>query len=166
MSLGEYGFYGQGTWDVPAAESNLELVYDLIRWQRGDYKWESPSTVETRWKWRSSAADAGKPLPLLFPDYDLAVDLNDRAPRVPLFPINITAESGQWYKPGRFTSVGLGSYDDGANWSQAPVINLGTKAVALVDNSKASTFVTLKVELTDSNGKSVTQTLTRFYGIR
>jgi hypothetical protein len=46
------------------------------------------------------------------------------------------------------------------------VVNLGTKAVALVNNSKATTFVTLKVELTDSNGKSVTQTLTRFYGIR
>jgi hypothetical protein len=131
VSLGEYGFYGQGTWNVPAAESNLELVYDLIRWQRGDYEWESPSTVETRWKWRSSAADAGKPLPLLFPDYDLAVDLNDRAPRVPVFPINITAESGQWYKPGGFTSARVwASYDDGANWTQAPVINLGTKAVA------------------------------------
>ena len=47
-----------------------------------------------------------------------------------------------------------------------PVVNLGTKAVALVDNTKATDFVTLKVELTDSNGKSVTQTLTRFYGIR
>ena len=92
-----------------------------------------------------------------------AVDLNDRAPRVPAFPISITAESGQWYRPGRFTSARVwASYDDGANWSQAPVINLGTKAVAMLDNSKASTFVTLKVELTDSNGKSVTQTLTRF----
>jgi hypothetical protein len=105
VSLGEYGYYGQGVWDVPAAATNLELVYDLIRWQRGDHKWESPSTVETRWKWKSSAADAGKPLPLLFPDYDLAVDLNDRAPRIPVFPVSITAESGQWYKPGRFTSA-------------------------------------------------------------
>jgi hypothetical protein len=58
------------------------------------------------------------------------------------------------------------SYDDGTTWNQTPVVNLGTKAVALVNNSKATTFVTLKVELTDSNGKSVTQTLTRFYGIR
>jgi hypothetical protein len=167
VSLGEYGYYGQGVWDVPAAATNLELVYDLMRWQRGDYKWESPSTVETRWKWKSSAADAGKPLPLLFPDYDLAVDLNDRAPRIPVFPVSITAESGQWYEPGRFTSARVWtSYDDGTTWSQTPVVNLGTKAVALVNNSKATTFVTLKVELTDSNGKSVTQTLTRFYGIR
>ncbi|WP_328519683.1 S8 family serine peptidase [Kribbella sp. NBC_00359] len=167
VSLGEYGYYGQGVWDVPAAATNLELVYDLIRWQRGDYKWESPSSVETRWKWKSSAADAGKPLPLLFPDYDLAVDLNDRAPRIPVFPVSITAESGQRYKPGRFTSARVWtSYDDGTTWNPTPVVNLGTKAVALVNNSKATTFVTLKVELTDSNGKSVTQTLTRFYGIR
>jgi len=167
VSLGKYGFYGQGAWDVPAAATELELVYDLNRWQRGDYKWESPTTVETRWKWRSSAADAGKPLPLLFPDYDLAVDLNDRAPRVPVFPISITTQSGQWYKPGCLTSARVwASYDDGATWTQAPVTNVGTKAVAMVNNSKATSFVTLKVELTDSNGKSVTQTLTRFYGTR
>ena len=148
------------------AATDLELVYKLNRWQRGDYKWESPSNVETRWRWNSSAADAGKPLPLLFPDYDLAVDLNDRAPRVPLYPITITAESGQWYKTGRFTSALVWtSYDDGTSWTQVPVVNLGTKAVALVNNTKATDFVTLKVELTDTNGKSVTQTLTRFYGI-
>ena len=167
MSLGEYGFYGQGYWDVPAAATNFELVYDLIRWQRGDYKWESPTTAETRWKWNSSAADAGKPLPLLFPDYDLPVDLNDRAPRVRAFPITITAESGHWYKAGRFTKARVWtSYDDGATWTQVPVLNLGTKVVALADNTKATDFVTLKVELTDSNHKSVTQTLNRFYRIR
>ncbi|MEV0801629.1 S8 family serine peptidase [Kribbella sp. NPDC050281] len=166
VSLGQYGFYGQGIWDVPAAATNLELVYDLNRWQRGDYKWESPSTVQTRWKWKSSSADAGKPLPLLFPDYDMAVDLNDRAPKLPIFPITITAESGHWYTAGRFTSARVSaSYDDGATWVQVPVLNLGSKAVALVNNLKATDFVTLKVELTDSNGKSVTQTLNHFYGI-
>ncbi|TCO32788.1 subtilase family protein [Kribbella steppae] len=167
VSLGEYGFYGQGYWDVPAAATNFELVYDLIRWQRGDYKWESPTTAETRWKWNSSAVDAGKPLPLLFPDYDLPVDLNDRAPRVRAFPITITAESGHWYQAGRFTKARVWtSYDDGATWTQVPVLNLGTKVVALADNTKATDFVTLKVELTDSNHKSVTQTLNRFYKIR
>jgi hypothetical protein len=166
-SLGRYGYYGQGFWDVPAAATNFELVYDLFRWQRGDYKWESPTTAETRWKWKSSAVDAGKPLPLLFPDYDLAVDLNDRAARVPVFPITITAESGNWYKPGRITTARVWtSYDDGSTWTQIPVVNLGTKVIALADNTKAADFVTLKTELTDSNGKSITQTLTRFYKIR
>lgn len=167
VSLGRYGFYGQGFWDVPAAATNFELVYELLRWQRGDYKWESPTTAETRWKWNSSAADAGKPLPLLFPDYDLPVDLNDRAPRVRAFPITITAETGHWYKAGRFTKARVWtSYDDGSTWTQIPVVNLGTKVIALADNTKATDFVTLKTELTDSSGKSVTQTLNRFYGIR
>ncbi|MGW1345170.1 S8 family peptidase [Kribbella sp. NPDC002412] len=167
VSLGEYGFYGQGYWDVPAAASNLELVYDLIRWQRGDYKWESPTTAETRWRFKSSAADAGKSLPLLFPDYDLPVDLNDRAPRLKVFPITISAESGHWYQPGRFTKAqAWTSTDDGATWTQIPVVNLGSKAVALADNTKATDFVTLKVALTDANGISVTQTLTRFYRVR
>lgn len=44
--------------------------------------------------------------------------------------------------------------------------NTGTKVTASVDNTLATDFVTLKVELTDANGKSVTQTLNRFYGIR
>jgi subtilisin family serine protease len=167
VSLGRYGFYGQGFWDVPAAATNLELVYDLIRWQRGDYKWESPTTAETRWKWKSSAADAGKPLPLLFPDYDLPVDLNGRAPRVKAFPITISAETGHWYQAGRFTKARAWiSADDGVTWGEIPVLNLGSKVVALADNTKATDFVTLKVELTDANGKSVTQTLTRFYKIR
>lgn len=166
VSLGEYGYYGQGVWDVPAAATDLELKYNLIRWQRGDSKWESPSTVETRWKWRSSSADAGKPLPLLFPDYDLPVDLHDRAPRVPAFPVTITAESGQWYTAGRFTSARVSaSYDDGTTWTTVPTLNLGTKAIALVNNLKATTFVTLKVDLTDTHGKSVTQTLTHFYAV-
>ncbi|WP_132156423.1 hypothetical protein [Kribbella antiqua] len=47
MSLGQYGFYGQGFWDVLAASTNLELVYNLFRWQRGNYSWESPSTAES-----------------------------------------------------------------------------------------------------------------------
>jgi hypothetical protein len=166
ISLGEYGYYGQGVWDVPAAATDLELKYNLIRWQRGDSTWESPATVETRWKWRSSSADAGKPLPLLFPDYDLPVDLHDRAPRVPAFPVTITAESGQWYSAGRFASARVtASYDDGATWTTVPTINLGTKAIALVNNLKATAFVTLKVELADSHGKSVTQTLNHFYGV-
>ena len=167
VSLGENEFRGEGYWNVPAASTDLELVYTMKRWQRGDYQWESPTNVESRWKWKSSSADAGKPLPLLYPDYDLAVDLNDRAPRVPIFPITITTESGQWYKPGRLTSArAWTSYDDGTTWTAVPVLNLGTKAVALVNNAKATDYVSLKVELTDANHKSVTQTLSRFYGIR
>jgi subtilisin family serine protease len=166
VSLGEYGWFGQGNWDVPAEASELELVYKLDHWQRNGYVWESPTDAETRWRWRSSSADAGKPLPLLFPDYDLDVDANDRAPKVADYPITVTVGAGEWYRPGKLTSARVwASYDDGATWVDAPVKNTGSKVVASVDNTAATDFVTLKVELTDANGKSVTQTLRRFYGI-
>jgi hypothetical protein len=85
---------------------------------------------------------------------------------VPAFPVTISAESGQWYTAGRFTTARVSaSYDDGATWTNVPVINLGTKAIALVDNRNATSFVTLKVELTDTEGKSVTQTITHFYAV-
>ncbi|WP_020391311.1 hypothetical protein [Kribbella catacumbae] len=167
VSLGEYGWFGQGFWDVPAEASELELVYKLHHWQRNGYVWESPTDAETRWRWQSSSADAGKPLPLLFPDYDLSVDANDRAPRVANYPITVTVAAGEWYRPGKLTSARVqASYDDGATWVDVPVKNDGRKVVAAVDNTAAGDFVSLKLELTDANGKSVTQTLRRFYGIR
>ena len=83
------------------------------------------------------------------------------------YPIAITVGAGEWYQPGTLTSARVSaSYDDGGTWVDVPVTNTGTKVAASVDNTLATDFVTLKVELTDANGKSVTQTLKRFYGIR
>jgi hypothetical protein len=79
----------------------------------------------------------------------------------------VTVGSGEWYRPGRITSAHVrASYDDGGSWVDVPVLNLGTRVIAGVDNTRATDFVTLQVELTDAGGKSVTQTLKRFYGIR
>jgi len=167
VSVGRYDYFGSGYWDVPAEPAELELVYNLNRWQRDGFTWESPTDAETRWRWKSSAADNGKPLPLLFPDYDLVVDANDRAPKVKYYPISVTVGSGEWYRPGRITSAHVrASYDDGDSWVDVPVANFGTRVIAAVDNTRATDFVTLQVELTDAGGKSVTQTLRRFYGIR
>jgi len=166
VSLGQYGYYGQGWWDVPAESASFELVYNLLRWQRGNYSWESPANAETRWRFTSSSTASGA-LPLLFPDYDLEVDAGDRAPRVKDYPVSVTVSSGEWYKPGSLTTARAWvSYDDGATWVDVPVKNYGTKVVASVDNTAATDFVTLKVELTDANGVGVTQTLNRLYGIR
>jgi hypothetical protein len=161
-----YGYYGQGFWDVPAESTDLEL-YNLNRWQRTGYSWESPTNAETRWRFKSSTSTG--PLPLLFPDYDLDVDANDRAPRVKDYPISIGVESGEWYKPGKIAAAhAWASYDDGVTWVDVPVAAKDGKQVISVDNTAvgAGGFVTLKVELTDANGVGVTQTLKRFYGLR
>ncbi len=79
----------------------------------------------------------------------------------------MTGEAGEWSQPGALTAArAWASYDDGATWVDVPVTNDGKKVVASVDNTAATDFVTLKVELTDANGVGVTQTLNRFYGIR
>ncbi len=139
VSLGEYGYYGQGTWDVPAAATNSSSSTSCMRWQRGELQvGVADRRAETRWKWKSSAADAGKPLPLLFPDYDLAVDLNDRAPKVAGYPDHDHGRRGRvvpaWPARG---GAGQASYDDGATWAEVPVMNYGHKVVALVDNTAA-----------------------------
>ena len=102
----------------------------------------------------------------LFPDYDLDVDANDRAPRVKDYPISVSVGSGEWYQPGKITSArAWASYDDGATWVDVPVQAQDGKQVLKVDTLGTS-FVSLKVQLTDANGVGVTQTLSRFYGIR
>ncbi len=168
-SLGRYGFYGQGFWDVPAEAADYELVYDMERWQRSGYSWQTPSSAQTRWRFRSEASGTAASLPLLFPDYDLEVDGNDRAPRVAAYDIGVSVESGPWYTPGAITEAkAWASYDKGVTWTEAPVRMERGTPVATVDNTPAATdgFVSLKVELTDANGVGVTQTLTDFYGVR
>ena len=166
VSLGEYGFYGQGFWDVPAAATNFELVYDLIHWQRGDYKWESPATAETRWKWNgprrtraSRCRFSSRTTTSRSTSTTARRACGSSRSRSPPKPATGTRPAGsRRLESGRRTTT--------ARPGQVPVVNLGTKVVALADNTKATDFVTLKTELTDSNGKSVTQTLNRFYKTR
>ena len=168
-SLGRYGYRGQGSWDVPAGATDFELVYELLRWQRGNYSWLSPTNAETRWRFRSQAGAPAK-LPLLFPDYDMAVDGNDRAARVKSYPISIGVESGPWYTPGRITKAqAWASYDDGTTWTDVPVRTHAGRQLATIDNTKAAAadgFVSLRVDLTDANGVGVTQTMTKLYAVR
>lgn len=163
-SLGQYGFYGQGFWDVPAAAADYELVYDLNRWQRSGYSWQTPSDAQTRWRFRSAAGSTAA-LPLLFPDYDMVVDGNDRAARTKYYPIALSVQSPA-YKPGWITSAkAWASYDGGTTWTAVPVF---ANRLALVDNTKAAAdgFVSFKVEMKDSKNAGVTQTLTDFYSVQ
>jgi hypothetical protein len=110
-SLGRYGYYGQGFWDVPAEPTDLELIYNLNRWQRTGYSWESPTNAETRWRFKSSTSTG--PLPLLFPDYDLDVDANDRAPRAEVVDLD-RRRVRRVVQPGKIAAAhAWASYDDG-----------------------------------------------------
>lgn len=59
------------------------------------------------------------------------------------------------------------SYDGGETWTQAETAQRGGRWTATVNHSGAKgKQVTLRAELTDSNGNSVVQTVTRAYDVR
>ncbi|KJY44360.1 hypothetical protein VR46_20955 [Streptomyces sp. NRRL S-444] len=70
--------------------------------------------------------------------------------------------------PGALKSVKLSYSYDGENWTQAAVTERGGRWSAVVNHAGAGSGrqVTLKVELTDTNGAAVTQTVARAYDIR
>ncbi len=167
QSLGAWGFYGQGQWDVPAAPTDLELVYELVRYDRGHSTWMSPLYTQTSWRFNSSAADDGRALPLLFPTYDVDVDARNRAAAVDGYRVEVGVEATPSYLPGALTEAAAWvSYDDGATWAEVPATLDGDTVVATVDNRPAAGgHVSFKVELTDAKGLSLTQWTQRLYGV-
>ncbi|RIQ20721.1 S8 family serine peptidase [Jiangella rhizosphaerae] len=167
QSLGRWGFYGQGQWDVPAAATEFELVYDLVRFDRSFSTWTSPLFTQTSWRFTSSAQDDGGALPLLFPSYDVDVDAQNRAAAVESYRVEVGVEATPSYSPGGLTAATAWvSYDDGQTWTEVPATLDGDTVVATVDNrSAAGGHVSFKVELTDANGVGVTQWTQRLYGV-
>ncbi|MBB5787136.1 S8 family serine peptidase [Jiangella mangrovi] len=164
-SLGRWGWYGQGEWDVPAAATDLELVYDLVRYDRGFSTWSAPLSAQTRWRFTSSAGD--DTLPLLFPTYDVDVDPRNQAAAVDGYRIGIGVEATPSYEAGALADAAAWvSYDDGGSWTPVPADLTGDTVVATVDNRPAAGgHVSVKVELTDANGVGVTQWIQRLYGV-
>ena len=113
-SLGRYGYYGQGTWDVPADAHRYELVYELNRFDRTHSTWTMPLSAHTRWAFDSEAGDEPRALPLLFPTYDVDVDERNRAAAVEAYPVRIGLEATPAYEPGDIAEASARvSYDDG-----------------------------------------------------
>ncbi|SDT68329.1 S8 family serine peptidase [Jiangella sp. DSM 45060] len=166
QSLGAWGWYGQGQWDVPAAATDLALVYDLVRFDRSHSTWQSPLFTQTSWRFTSSAADGGA-LPLLFPTYDVEVDGQNRAAAVDGYRVEVGVEATPSYEHGSLTGAAAWvSYDDGETWAEVPATLDGDTVVATVDNRPAAGgYVSVKVELTEANGVGVTQWTQRLYGV-
>ncbi len=71
------------------------------------------------------------------------------------------------YAPGALTSAKLSYSYDGEHWTQAKASQHAGRWSAVVDHAGASGKpVSLKVELTDAKGATVTQTVVRAYDVR
>ncbi len=166
-SLGESSWFGEGVWNVPAGERDYELVYDLRHYLRSFSTWTTPHTSETRWTFRSRDSAEPQTLPLLFPDYDLDVDLTNTASADRRYPVRIGFEPNPGYEMGRLTSAKAWvSYDEGETWERLPVVLRRKNLTATVDNLPAAGgAVSLKVKAVDAHGVGVTQSINRLYRV-
>ncbi|MFF1643764.1 S8 family serine peptidase [Streptomyces sp. NPDC058246] len=157
-----------GVFTVPADDSSYDLT--LATMKIGSRVWNrSPQTVTT-WSFRSHLDEGvySQGIPLLFPRYRLPEDGLKTLLAADGQRISLTATGHAGYTPGALTSARLSySCDGGETWTRADTARRDGAWTATVNHSGAQgKQVTLRVELTDANGNSVVQTVTRAYDVR
>ncbi|MFI9759902.1 S8 family serine peptidase [Streptomyces sp. NPDC051963] len=162
--------YPFGVFEVPAEESSYELSLNTTKVGPPARVWNRSTSTTTTWSFRSGLDEdiPSQGIPLLFPRYELPEDGLKTLPARDGLRIGLTVTGHAGYEPGEPTSVRLDySYDGGETWTEAPTERGDGGWNAMVDHSGASgRQVTLRARLTDTNGNSVTQTVTRAYDVR
>jgi subtilisin family serine protease len=159
--------WGNAEWlQVPALAAE-RLPYRLVvDNDRG--AWANPYSTHTLTEWNFTSAATGSEstvsLPLIQLDYGVDTDKAGRADRHT--QLAVTAS----HLPG--TTAGIGkpslevSYDDGATWQRAELTSSGEGWATALRAPKSAGFVSLRVTARDSADNSVSQTITRAFGLR
>jgi hypothetical protein len=159
-----------GVFTVPAEESSYELTLNTEKFGPPARVWKRSTGTTTTWTFRSARDETAysQGIPLLFPHYTLPEDGLKTLPATNGLRIGLAATGHAGYEPGALTSVKLAySYDEGVTWTEAKTARRGGAWEAVVNHSGASgKAVTLKADLTDANGNSVSQIVTRAYDVR
>lgn len=165
--LGESG-WPFGAFPVPADEGTYTLEQNVMK--IGSKVWARSTAVNSVWKFTSKLDESvySQGIPILFPRYDLPEDGLKTLAATDGQHIGLTATGHAGYTPAALTSAKLSySYDGGTTWTEARVSQRGGTWTATVNHTGAAGKpVTLKTELTDANGNSVTQTVVRAYDVR
>ncbi|WP_326673283.1 S8 family serine peptidase [Streptomyces sp. NBC_01257] len=167
--LGESG-WPSGVFTVPAGDAAYELTMMTMKSGQPAAVWKRSTMTETTWKFRSHRDENvySQGIPLLFPGYDLPSDgMKTLAARDgQRIGLSVTGHAG--YTPGKVTAAKVSySYDGGKSWTDATTAQRGGRWTATVNHADAAGKpVTLRTELTDSNGNSVVQTVTDAYAVR
>lgn len=161
--------YTFGVFDVTAEDAEYELQLNTLKIGGQTRTWKRSSEVTTVWKFRSHLEEDvySQGLPVMFPRIDLPEDgLKTLAAEAGQeLKLDVTGHAG--YTPGDITSAGLAYSYDGATWVDAETRQENGTWIAVVDHEGASGQpVSIRVEITDSNGNAVTQTVTRAYDVR
>ncbi|MFI8519396.1 S8 family peptidase [Streptomyces sp. NPDC085481] len=165
--LGESG-WPFGVFEVPAEPGTYTLEQHTMK--IGSKVWARSTSVNSLWKFTSKLDENvySQGIPILFPRYDLPEDGLKTLAATDGQQIGLSATGHAGYHAGALTSAKLSySYDGGETWTAAHISRKGDAWTATVNHAGATgKQVTLKAELTDANGNSVTQTVVRAYDVR
>ncbi|SCL61181.1 Serine protease, subtilisin family [Micromonospora citrea] len=156
VKVGESDRGGKGAFTVPAGEAAYRLE---TRAERG-----APYTLSTRidatWTFRSAHVDGWSALPLWSVRYAPKLDDRHTAPAGQPFGVPVTVAAQPGAQVGRIRTLTVEvSYDDGATWADAKIVN----GAALVRHPAGSGFVSLRAAAGDGSGNTVKQTILRAY---
>ncbi|MFE0651201.1 S8 family serine peptidase [Streptomyces sp. NPDC059534] len=165
--LGESG-WPFGVFEVPAEAGTYTLEQNTMK--IGSKVWARSTSVNSVWKFTSKLDESvySQGIPILFPRYNLPEDGLKTLAATDGQQIGLTATGHAGYTPAALTSARLSySYDGGTTWTEARVSQQGGGWTATVNHAGVTgKQVTLRTELTDANGNSVTQTVVRAYDVR
>ncbi|MGW4163815.1 S8 family peptidase [Streptomyces sp. NPDC004788] len=157
-----------GVFEVPADPGTYTLEQNTMK--IGSRVWARSVSVQSVWKFTSKLDENvySQSIPILFPRYDLPEDGLKTLAATDGQRIGLSVTGHAGYQAPALTSARLSySYDGGTTWTEAPVTHQGDSWTATVNHAGASgRQVTLKSELTDAEGNSVTQTVVRAYDVR
>ncbi|MGW6400365.1 S8 family peptidase [Streptomyces sp. NPDC055134] len=159
-----------GVFTVPSDGASYEL--ELTTFKGGQpatfFKRSTKTTTVFGFTSKEDPNAYSQSIPLLFPKYAIPEDAMKTLAARDGQTVTLSATGQAGYIPGEITSAKLSySYDGGTTWTAAKTEKKGGKWVATVNHAGASgQQVTLKSELMDNKGASVTQTVTRAYDVR
>ncbi len=148
---------------LPAERLPYRVVVDN---DRADWAGPYSTHTHTEWDFTSAASgpDAVEPLPLIQLDYDVDTDTAGRATRTARLAVSPSHLPGIEAHVGRPT-VEV-SYDDGATWRRLDLTRDRDSWSARLSAPRGAAFVTMRTSVEDADGNSVSQTLTRAFGLR
>ncbi|MGW6862297.1 S8 family peptidase [Streptomyces xanthophaeus] len=162
-------WYPFGVFEVPAEQGRYELTQNIEKIGPPSRTWQRSTAVQTTWGFTSKLDPEAysQGLPVLFPRYAAPLDGMKTVPATDGQAVGLGVSGHAGYAPGALKSAKLSYSYDGENWTAAKVSERGGAWTATVNHAGASGKpVSLKVELTDANGATVTQTVVRAYDVR
>ncbi len=161
--------YPVETYAVPLAGSATYRLESVLK--RPAPWWRYSTEVDTAWTFTSQRPESGREfLPMLQVDYDLDLDLWNRAPDQSAYDFRFRPRYAPGAGEAEVDSVkAWASFNDGGTWKRIGLHDLGNGGFeATLQHpaaAKTSGAVSLRIQATDAEGNAVDQTIMRAYGL-